>query len=274
MQTFILGLGSQKCGTTWFHSYLGLYENFRAGFAKEYHVWDALDLPAQARWRVERPGLFDALRKRPARHRRDKHLHRMQTDAGYYHKYFASLMRGPADISADITPAYAGLGAQRLRDIRSGFEALGVACKAVFFVREPIERDKSAVQFAMANGNFHEGVSSRSDDFCAALETYYVSEHAAMRSAYHRTITDIEAVFEPGQFYIGIYENMFDRASVHALSEFIGVPPRYDFAAVKVNQTAHGAVSCPDLERTMRQHYDDVYRFCHDKLPATRTLWH
>ncbi len=274
MKTFILCLGSQKCGTTWFHSYLSLYENFSAGFAKEYHVWDALDLSAQARWRVPQPGLFDVVTKRPAKRRRNRHLYKMQNETGYYFDYFNSLLTGPVNITADVTPAYAGLGADRLGSIRSGFEAIGVECKAVLFVREPVERDKSAVQFALENGNFEEGISPGNEDFCAALEEYYLSEHAAMRSSYHRTISHIEAVFDPGQFYIGVYENMFDQASVGALSEFIGVQPRYDFASVRVNETAQNAVSCPDLERRIRSHYAEVYSYCHDKLPATRTLWH
>jgi len=45
-KTFLLGLGHQKCGTTWLHEYLDGYPFFEKGFAKEYHVWDYLDIKA------------------------------------------------------------------------------------------------------------------------------------------------------------------------------------------------------------------------------------
>ncbi len=44
-KTFLLGLGNQKCATSWLHKYLSQNTNFDGGFAKEYHIWDALDIP-------------------------------------------------------------------------------------------------------------------------------------------------------------------------------------------------------------------------------------
>ena len=47
MKTFILGVGAQKCGTTW------LYDQFKAnkmvnmGFQKEYHILDSIENPKQ-----------------------------------------------------------------------------------------------------------------------------------------------------------------------------------------------------------------------------------
>ena len=55
MKTFILGIGAQRCGTTWFYEYLSQYENFNGGFAKEYHIWDALDIQVLSTNRVGKP---------------------------------------------------------------------------------------------------------------------------------------------------------------------------------------------------------------------------
>ena len=56
--TFLLGLGAQKAGTAWMHRYLESSPQCDPGFRKEYHVWDALDLPSGrlARERIEKRG--------------------------------------------------------------------------------------------------------------------------------------------------------------------------------------------------------------------------
>ena len=45
-RTFLLGLGAQKAGTAWMHRYLESSPQCDPGFRKEYHVWDAVDLPS------------------------------------------------------------------------------------------------------------------------------------------------------------------------------------------------------------------------------------
>ena len=43
---FLLGIGAQKAGTTWLHAQLNRRRDADFGFLKEYHVHDALTLPA------------------------------------------------------------------------------------------------------------------------------------------------------------------------------------------------------------------------------------
>ena len=56
--TFILGLGFQKCGTSWLYRYLQQSEKFDGGELKEYHIWDAIDIPIMSYNIVKRPGLI------------------------------------------------------------------------------------------------------------------------------------------------------------------------------------------------------------------------
>ena len=55
--TFVLGLGFQKCGTSWLYRYLQQSEKFDGGELKEYHIWDAIDIPILRYYTVNRPGL-------------------------------------------------------------------------------------------------------------------------------------------------------------------------------------------------------------------------
>ena len=41
---FLLGLGAQKCGTSWLHEMLNRSDQVDFGFAKEFHIHDALTL--------------------------------------------------------------------------------------------------------------------------------------------------------------------------------------------------------------------------------------
>ena len=59
--TFILGLGFQKCGTSWLYRYLQQCRKFDGGELKEYHVWDAIDIPLLSYNRVEKPGLISSM---------------------------------------------------------------------------------------------------------------------------------------------------------------------------------------------------------------------
>ena len=47
---FVLGVGSQKAGTSWLHKQLDNNKNFNMGFTKEYHIWDAKFLPISSKF--------------------------------------------------------------------------------------------------------------------------------------------------------------------------------------------------------------------------------
>src|SRR5262249_15707004 len=93
--TFLLGVGCPKSGTEWLHGYLGSASQADFGFRKEYHVWDALDLPSGrlARRRIESQGGERAAFLR---------------DPERYFDHFAGLLEADGiHLTADITPAYA-----------------------------------------------------------------------------------------------------------------------------------------------------------------------
>ena len=262
-KAFILGLGAQKCGTTWLHQLLSQDAHFAAGLMKEYHVWDALDIP-----------VLYGNRTRPIHGNEARKIrHAMQNREGFYFEYFSSLLEGPATITADITPSYSGLSLWRLARIKAGFEQREIDCKTVFLIRDPVERDKSAVHFNLNRNSRSEGISPGTQDFCKALSQYYMSSHAKLRSSYHETITNIQNCFDPANVFIGIYESMFEPENVEKLCAFlrIGVPP--GFSKIKYNETGGARPSCPDLELQMRSHYRDVYEFCFDTIPETRQVW-
>ena len=273
-KTFILGLGNQKCGTTWFYKYLEQADNFAPGCAKEYHIWDAADLPWLFQNRIETTMIPPSLLKLYGRFLRSQTATRytMQNDHSFYYKYFCGLLNSNKNMTADITPSYSALNCSRMAEIKEGFNRLGVGVKALILVREPLSRIKSAVRFNLDKKNYYEGITYGLTDFQAALEEYYKSEHCAIRTNYHHTINEAEKVFNKNELYIGLYETMFGPTEIKRMSKFFGLKTRLSFANVRVNKTKSTVVPTA-LDKQVKEHYKNVYTYFYQKYPETKELW-
>ena len=120
------------------HRYLEASPQCDPGFRKEYHVWDALDLPVgQARPRADR----EAGRAAGGVPPRPDQLLRLLLRA-------ARAARDPAHRRhhARRTPRCRPSG---WRSIRAGFESRGVRPAAVYLMRDPVERIWSAARMDM-----------------------------------------------------------------------------------------------------------------------------
>jgi len=263
-KTFVLGMGVQKSGTSWAHRLMAESPNFNLGFRKEYHVWDAVDIPLLAKNRVQ-------LKLEMNLAQRTRYL--MQAEPDTYFAYFASLLKGPENITADMTPSHSGLSRQTLEIIRTGFASHGINCKVVLLLRDPVDRCKSAVHFNLNRGNFSEGVSRKNTSFCAALAEYALSDHAEIRTRYDRTIENIRAVFSPENVYIGLYESMFEKDKIAQFSAFLGVENHAELAGIRVNETLGQRPICAEVEAALYARFAGVYAYCNTALPETKTLW-
>jgi len=262
-KTFLLGLGNQKCATSWLHKYLSQSANFDGGFAKEYHIWDVLDIP------IIQNKLLKSMYPAHIQRMRDKMLH----NNSLYFDYFDWLYKDSITVSADITPAYSGLESYRLEFIKSQFSERNIHVKAIILIRDPINRIKSAVRFNLDRQNYNEGIESGETVFSRALSQYYKSEHCRLRTSYNKIISNAYEVFGESNTYVGVYENMFESPEIEKLSQFCGVPFRHEFAKVYVNKTKNKIAQDLTLEPEIKSAYADVYEYCHDKFPVTKDLW-
>ena len=263
-KTFFLGLGCQKAGTSWLHRYIARAPEFNPGFTKEYHIWDALDVPIMAYYRARLPRrLWGEWKMR----------HRMQKTPAFYFDYFCSLYSDKITMTGDISPSYSALSRARLDMIKATFAARDVETKALILMRDPVRRIKSAVRFNLDRKNYNEGIPRGETDFERALAAYYKTDHATVRTRYQDVIARAQDVFGPDHVYVGLYENMFEPDEVKRVSTFCGVPFAPEFAKVKVNKTKSTLAGDSALEDEIRAHYDDVYAFAYERYPATKELW-
>ena len=257
--TFLLGVGAQKAGTAWMHRYLESSPQCDPGFRKEYHVWDALDLPSGrlARERIERQGGDRA---------------RFLGDPNHYFDYFSGLVGpGGARLTADITPSYAGLSADRLRFVGAGFEARGVRPVAVYLMRDPVERVWSAVRMDVQRRG-----ETDPDLVEARVRVVTDDDQYARRTRYDQTLARLDESFPAGDVFYGFYERLFEVPTLTDLCEFLGIDFHEPDFGRQVNVSPKGGADLPEetvarLARRFRPVYEAVAtRFPDVDLPR---LW-
>ena len=212
---FLLGLGAQKAGTSWLHAQLNQRRDADFGFLKEYHIHDALTLPAAGFSGRSRRSLF-----KPRTWRRQRFLDRPER----YYAYFASLLRRPGiQLTGDITPSYCGLSAATLRAIDHGLHAHGIPLRPVFLMRDPIERIVSSVRMKRRKQGLQDsaGEIQTLQDLCRERP-----ERITLRSDYGHTLTALKESFGLKHCFIATYEQLFHRDCWADLCRFLGVPYR------------------------------------------------
>ncbi len=275
MRTFVLGAGAQKAGTTWMYRYLAKSPEFVKGYRKEYHVFDALDLPSEAwtRGRIIARAEHALAELREGRPADAAVLHRMAMfgNPAYYYDYFAALLRKNPQrhVTADVTPAYALLPVERLREIRQEFAERGVRAIAVFLLRDPVDRIWSQLRMQHQRTA---GPGDRPPE--AEMAERYAEPQFTARSEYHLTIDALDDAFE-GDVHYEFYERLFTPESVASLCASIGVsmhPPDLD---VRRNAVLAETTLPEATQAAVARHLVEVYRRVAERFPDAdlRAIW-
>ena len=268
---FLLGVGAQKAGTTWLHAQLDRRRDADFGFLKEYHVHDALTLPAAGFSDRRRPSWL-----KPRTWRRQRFLDRPER---YYAYFAARLRRRGIRLTGDITPSYSGLSVDTLRTIRRGFDRYAIPVRPVFLMRDPIER----IIYSARMQRRKQGLSDSAGEV-AALRQLCRERPARidLRSDYRHTLRALDAAFGLKHCWIDLYEQLFSPSCWSRLCEALGVPyeePQWD-QKLNVSRTsttlpedvlaalgqwqaptlAAVRTHCPQLD--LEQHWPTAVRWC------------
>ena len=286
--TFVVGLGAQKCGTTWLHRALSGHKSVLRAPAKELHFWDQFrDKPNQQRVAKERArfeaanarfGKFEAIPVLRFLTRRELQTRRLRV--GFYEgtfeerlaSYLAFLQfdRRRQTHLMDITPAYSRLGADQMRAIAT----LHPDVRFVFLMRDPVERCWSGVHHSM------HVVDMSDDDRLAACEAELRQELAAgtgrhlKRSRYDLTL---EAIREAGirdQTLPVFYESLFQPDTVDRIGEFLGLPMLRAQSDKRVNAAARGKTRLsPALRSELREALAPAYAAVETQMGRLPEKW-
>lgn len=258
---FLLGVGAQKSGTTWLYETLNSQKNINFGLTKEYHIWDAKFHPLGKLFLVKESvdSELNNLRKS------------MQTREGFYEDYFYSLINKKINITGDITPSYSLLDEDNFKTIKEKIEKKGFEIKVIFLMRNPVYRAWSAIRMNRRNQE-KKGKIISDDEFLKNFLKKIRVERTFERGRYDKTITSLEKVFDQKQIHYEFYERLFSYSAMESLASFIECSViNYDFSNF-INSSK--SLILPDnLKKDAMFFFSDVYKFCFDKFPITKTLW-
>jgi hypothetical protein len=273
-KNFILGVGAQKSATGWLHQYISKSPYYNMGRMKEYHIWDALSI-SDCKKKFYLKNLISIFFRKNLTFSLslDNFINniirfRMQSQQGFYEKYFFNLVKNHVKGTGDITPSYSGLSADMYQVIKERIEGYGFKLKIVFLMRDPFERCCSAARMEKRKNKLLNDTDSN------VLRKLYSTSNFILRTDYKRNIQALESVFKIENIYYGIYEEMFVKKKVDELSSFLEIDSNYEFANTRTKQLHPKLENIDeDLKNEIINFYSDVYKFCFKRFPQTSFLW-
>ena len=190
----------------------------------------------------------------------------MQSQKGFYEKYFLNLVKGSVWGTGDITPAYSGLSIDMFKDIKKRIEGVGFDLKIIFLMRDPFERCWSAMNMLKRK----QGLKENDSDL---LKKLYKTSGFTLRTNYKKTIETLESVFEKKNIFYGIYEEMFKEENINQLSSFLDLNSNPTFGDIKIESYPKINHIDKDLKYEIIKYYGDIYEYCFKKFPQTKSLW-
>ena len=267
-KTFLLGVGCQKGGTTWLHQYLKSNPEVNLGFAKEYHVFDALYLDSCNSFLQEKIGelrqaVLDA-NIMSADENLLRHLDFYRNTKNYF-DYFDYLHSQSNHISlvGDITPSYSGLPIEAFQHIKDNAELKGFDVRVIFLLRDPFERSWSQLRMGRRNKAKDNPNVTFAMDEINGLKGFYKDEQCEFRTRYERTIANLESVFDSKNIHYEFYESFFSEQSIQKIASFLDIPfITPDFGKqINASPKQNDKVE-PEVVREVVQFYRETYDFC------------
>ena len=283
---FLLGVGCQKGGTSWLHDYLSAHPQCNLGFRKEYHVFDAIFLNKATDIQIHREQRLKRLRNLLSKQQQEnrkkpkidaaeiiselERLMAFRENPELYARYFDELHAGSPGVGVvgDITPAYCGLSPEHFRYIRSLLEPRGFTVKALFLMRDPLERVYSSLRMKLYK-RWKDGADQDEETVLNRLfwDTYN-SPRTQLRTRYEVTVENLERAFDPDDVFFGFYESLFTVETVAGITGFLGIDYRQPEFAKKVNSTPRRTALSQDAVDETRRFYAQTYEFCRNRFGA------
>lgn len=275
---FLLGVGCQKGGTSWLHSYLSASREVNFGFRKEYHIFDALYIDECRRFYED---LLVRLRATSeadpdsAEHKRNKILLSFYLNPDRYFDYFKSIAGGDRSIRVvgDITPSYAGLPQEAFVLIRKHLLERHLQPRVIFLMRDPVERCWSAVRMGRRDMRTR-GKPVKVPEQHQLLK-YIQTTEARVRTSYDRTARNIIKTFAEEEMLFEFYERLFVTDTARKICKFLDikfVDPNFE---LKVNESAKIEGVTEDTIRKVALVFRNVYEWAFEKYgeECVRQLW-
>jgi hypothetical protein len=274
-KTFLVGVGANKCATSWIHSYLGSSPEVAASPLKEVHFFNArfdpstssMDLFALKRlaFHFRQDGdVVENLRNR-ASFQASLDRAAMIHDDNAYFGHFARICQPQTRTLCDITPAYSAIGQTGFQYMKDFFASQDVSLKILFIMRDPVDRLWSHLRYRQQN---HPDL-----DILTAWPEMIADPQFLAWSDYRQTVEALDTVFQQQDTLFLFYEDMFSKDKLADLCAFADVAYVEPDTGRSVNRTEL-QIDLPetvadDLRSTLAPQYDFCRQRFANMLPAS-----
>ena len=271
LPTLLFCVGAARAGTSWLRGYLRSHPQCHLRAVDELHYFDALDGKGLGELYLAQSKLRDGFRAHlsagkgsPDRMRRQiddrtDWLRVLDHGAEDIPSYLAYLTAGADDarLVGDLTPAYALLTQQRLRQMA------GIApdVRFIYLLRDPVERLWSHVRTVSRQRSPEGTVVRQRTNRILARTLDGEEEQIVVRGDYRAAITKLRAAIDPDRLLFVFYEEMFEEAGLRRILDFLGL--RWHAPAVSRAEYEGRALGMlhdhrRDARRTLAPQYDFV----------------
>lgn len=177
-----VGIGAQKAGTTWLYQQLHRHPDIDFPAGKEIHFWDL----------------------------------KYEKGIDWYRQLFPSV---PGRVQGEITPAYAMLGRDRVRQVRESFPDI----RLVYLMRNPIERAWSSALMALSRSEME--LEEASDQW---FIDHFRSAGSLKRGDYEACLRTWLSCFPAEQLMLARFERIIEepRQLLADACRHLGVSPQ------------------------------------------------
>lgn len=267
-KTFLVGVGANKCATSWVYAYLNSLPEVAASPLKEVHFFDrdvpstaeATDLFAVKRlvFHLRQDGdVVDNLRNRAAFQASLDRVKMIYDDDEYF-GHFARLCTPDTKTLCDITPAYSGLGRDGFASMRDFFASQDVALRLLYIMRDPVDRLWSHLRYRQQKDPKLD-VAANWSELIRDPELFGWTD-------YRQTIEALESVFPDGSLLFLFFEDLFSEAALKDLCAFADAtysPPKTGEA---VNETKLKINLPAGAREELRSVLAPQYAFCRQRF--------
>lgn len=269
---FVLGVGAQKAGTTWLFDQLEKQDGWVSFGKKEWHFWDRACRVRSREFKTEQQiKSFFGDSTPPGRAALSLYFSILQG-----HEIYSSFQGSSVPpLFADITPSYSGLPLGTLNAIAAGLQKRGMGHKAIYMLRDPVDRIVSAFGMNL----FRQGqkvsaglrITSR-DQLGLSLLDYSSSWQSQFRTRYELTIANLDKSFGPAETVYAVLELLHRPDYVSSVFTHLHL----DTAKASLSPVHVGSNKLEisdELRKQISIRYEPTYRFIGERFPEVQSVW-
>lgn len=238
-----LCIGAQRSGTTWLYQNLSAHPQIWLPPIKELHYFSAQDKSLKRKLNVYlrhlRVRILDSFRdvfslnvELPEKLAWDLHYFLGKHNNAWYVALFRP---ATGQIAGEVTPDYAALNIEKIREIQT----LNPKLKIIYLMRDPLERSWSGATKDLARQR------RRQLEAVPDIELYKKinGPGTMLRSNHLLVLEKWESVFDEEQFFIGFFEDVVDRPQelLQRLFRFLDISDSSEHISPEINKKVNTA---------------------------------